>query len=269
MSVQTFDLIIYNFGLFAVFVFALTGAVCAAKKELDIFAFILAGVVTGIGGGTLRDVLLNIDQVFWIQDPIYLSICIVASIITYFAAHWVVHLDRILLWLDAAGIALFAVLGTQKALAFGAPPLVAVVMGVMTSTIGSVLRDVIMQQRLVIFDPEIYVTACLAGALSYLALVSVSADPLLATVVSSLLAFTLRGLALAFDLRFPSYQLSKLQSRELKKTKKPSKTLIYTFDICRINSYDRVFTKPRSIHAIPMLSTLRNAVLRANKTAAL
>ncbi|RKF18493.1 trimeric intracellular cation channel family protein [Alginatibacterium sediminis] len=217
MSAATFDAIIYNFGLFAVFVFALTGAVCAAKKELDIFAFILAGVVTGIGGGTLRDVLLNIDQVFWIEDPAYLSICIFASVITYYAAHWVVHLDKFLLWLDAAGIALFAVLGTQKAMLFGAPPLVAVVMGVMTSTIGSVLRDIIMQQRLVIFDPEIYVTACLAGSTSYLALIYLEVEPLTATLIASSLAFALRGFALALDIRFPSYQLSKLQSRELKK----------------------------------------------------
>ncbi len=212
-----FHTTLYQFGLIAVFVFALTGALTAAKKELDILAFVFVGIVTGIGGGTIRDLLLGTPQVFWIADPSYLSVCIVASIMTYFFAHWVVKIDRILLWMDAAGIALFAVLGTGKALSYEVAPLVAILMGVMSSTLGSAIRDLMLQTKLVIFEPEIYVTACLLGSLSYVVLDLFAVSELTNILLSSGAAFILRILAIELDLRFPSFKLSKLQNREIRK----------------------------------------------------
>ncbi|WP_432468195.1 trimeric intracellular cation channel family protein [Agarivorans sp. Z349TD_8] len=212
-----FNSALYQFGLIAVFVFALTGALAAAKRELDILAFIFVGIVTGIGGGTIRDLLLQTEKIFWIADPSYLSVCITASVMTYFFAHWVIRIDRFLLWLDAAGIALFAVLGTSKALSYEATPLVAILMGVISSTLGSAIRDLMLQTKLVIFEPEIYVTVCLLGSTSYVLLGLLGINEVHNILLSSSAAFLLRVLALHFELRFPSFKLSKLQNREIRK----------------------------------------------------
>ncbi|MPW29156.1 trimeric intracellular cation channel family protein [Agarivorans sp. B2Z047] len=208
---------LYLIGLIAVFVFALTGALAAAKRELDILAFVFVGIATGIGGGTIRDLLLRTDQIFWIADPNYLTVCIVASVMTYFFAHWVIKIDRILLWMDAAGIALFAVLGTSKALSYEVAPLIAILMGVISSTLGSAIRDLMIQVKLVIFEPEIYVTACLLGSLSYVVLSHFGINEVYNILLSSAAAFLLRVLAIELDLRFPSFTLSKLQNREIRK----------------------------------------------------
>ncbi|WP_432454055.1 MULTISPECIES: trimeric intracellular cation channel family protein [unclassified Agarivorans] len=212
-----FNSALYQFGLIAVFVFALTGALAAAKRELDILAFVFVGIVTGIGGGTIRDLLLQTEKIFWIADPSYLSVCITASVMTYFFAHWVIRIDRFLLWLDAAGIALFAVLGTSKALSYEATPLVAILMGVISSTLGSAIRDLMLQTKLVIFEPEIYVTVCLLGSTSYVLLGLLGVNEVHNILLSSSAAFLLRVLALHFELRFPSFKLSKLQNREIRK----------------------------------------------------
>ncbi|WP_432458903.1 trimeric intracellular cation channel family protein [Agarivorans sp. QJM3NY_25] len=212
-----FNSALYQFGLIAVFVFALTGALAAAKRELDILAFIFVGIVTGIGGGTIRDLLLQTEKIFWIADPSYLSVCITASVMTYFFAHWVIRIDRFLLWLDAAGIALFAVLGTSKALSYEATPLVAILMGVISSTLGSAIRDLMLQTKLVIFEPEIYVTVCLLGSTSYVLLGLLGVNEVHNILLSSSAAFLLRVLALHFELRFPGFKLSKLQNREIRK----------------------------------------------------
>ncbi|MGY5452459.1 trimeric intracellular cation channel family protein [Agarivorans sp. MS3-6] len=212
-----FHATLYQFGLIAVFVFALTGALAAAKRELDILAFVFVGIVTGIGGGTIRDLLLRTEQIFWIADPSYLSVCIVASVMTYFFAHWVIKIDRILLWMDAAGIALFAVLGTSKALSYGVAPLVAILMGVISSTLGSAIRDQMLQTKLVIFEPEIYVTACLLGSVSYVTLAYLGCSEIHNILLSSGAAFLLRILAIELDLRFPGFTLTKLQNREIRK----------------------------------------------------
>ncbi|WP_026959146.1 trimeric intracellular cation channel family protein [Aliagarivorans taiwanensis] len=210
---------IYLIGLVAVFFFALWGALAAAKRELDILAFIFVGTVTGIGGGTFRDLLLNTEQVFWVADQRYLVVCVVGSAMTYFFAHRVVQIDRVLQWIDAASIAMFAVLGTIKALDYNAPISVAILMGVMTSTLGSAIRDMMLQQKLMIFEPEIYVTACLFGSASYVALQYLGVEEISAILLASAAAFALRVLAFELDLRFPHYKLSRLQNREIRKQK--------------------------------------------------
>ena len=104
----------------AVAVFAITGALAAAERRLDILGFILFGTITGIGGGTARDLLLGTDTVFWIGDTRYLWVCIGASILTWFIAPLLHSLHRVLVWADAVGVALFCVLGTIKAQQWGA-----------------------------------------------------------------------------------------------------------------------------------------------------
>jgi uncharacterized membrane protein YeiH len=189
----------------AVAVFAITGALAAAERKLDILGFILFGTITGIGGGTARDLLLGTDTVFWIGDTRYLWVCIGASTLTWFIAPQLNSLHRVLVWADAVGVALFCVLGTIKAQQWGAPPVVSVVMGMMTATFGSIIRDTLLNQEPVLLGPEIYVTAALLGSASYLVLDAVPATAELAMPLAVLLAFSLRASAILFDLRLPKY----------------------------------------------------------------
>jgi uncharacterized membrane protein YeiH len=189
--------------LCGVAVFAVTGALVASRKQMDIVGFAFLGTVTGIGGGTVRDLVLGATPVFWVREPIYLLVCIGASIVVFFAAH--VPRSRIvwLMWLDALGLALFCVLGAEKALAHG--PVVAAVMGVVTATMGGMIRDILGGESPVILRREIYATAALLGALVFLAALQVlSRDA--ALLSGGLAAFMLRGLALAKGWSLPVYR---------------------------------------------------------------
>lgn len=206
MSVNL-DQFLYFAGLAGVAVFAISGALAAAEKNLDILGFILFATVTGVGGGTLRDLILGVD-VFWVAHPIDLQVCVAAGVGTYFlAAQFLARkrLRRSLLWADAMGLALFSVLGTAKAYSIGVDPLIACTMGMMTATFGSVIRDILSDREPVLLEPEIYVTAALAGALSYLLLSHWIANENAALLLAMLMAFLVRASAMVFDLRLPKF----------------------------------------------------------------
>lgn len=193
------------FDLIAVAVFAVSGALAAAEEKLDMLGFILFGTLTGIGGGTVRDLLLQSGPVFWIASVDYLWICIGASVATWFLAPFLQSAQRLLLWADAAGLALFSVLGTAKALDVGAAGVVAVVMGVMSASFGSLLRDTLMNRVPILLGPEIYVTACLLGAAGFAVLTALGVPPQAALPLAVAAAFTLRASALIWGLRLPKY----------------------------------------------------------------
>jgi uncharacterized membrane protein YeiH len=200
------DTVVHIFDLLGIAVFAISGALAAAEKRLDIMGFVLFGTITGIGGGTVRDLLLQTDQVFWIGNTAYLWVCIGASLTTWFLAHLFESLRALLLWADALGLALFSVLGTQKALAWDAPLLVAIGMGMMTATFGSLIRDSLLGRPPVLLEPDIYVTAAALGALSYLLIVGQDWGRDVALPVAVAAAFALRAGAILFDLRLPKYR---------------------------------------------------------------
>lgn len=146
----------------AVAVFGATGALAAARRNYDIVTFGFFAAVTGVGGGTLRDLLLG-APVFWVGQPAYLAASLAAAL-----AVWLFgigrHGGRVLIWLDAVGMAAYCVVGAAKAEAAGAPPLTVVVMGVLTAGFGGVIRDVLAHEPSVLLRREIYVTAALLGA---------------------------------------------------------------------------------------------------------
>lgn len=199
------DSAVYIFDLIGIAVFAISGALAAAEKRLDILGFILFGTITGVGGGTARDLLLGTDEVFWIADTTYLWTCIGASTLTWFLAGRSRSLRRLLLWADALGLALFSVLGTIKALQWDAPLIVAVVMGMMTASFGSLIRDSLLGRPPVLLEPNIYVTAALIGAGGYTVLQAFPPTAAWAMPVAMLAAFALRALAIIYDLRLPKY----------------------------------------------------------------
>ncbi|MBC6429102.1 MAG: trimeric intracellular cation channel family protein [Cellvibrionales bacterium] len=198
--------IIHYCDMLAVGVFALSGALAAAEKRLDIFGFALLAIVTGIGGGTVRDVLLNTPHIFWVENSIYLLICLTAAGLTYCAARLLTSLRTALLWMDAAGLALFSVLGCSKALQLGADPLVAVAMGVVTATFGSVIRDILLNREPVLFGPQIYVSCALLGSLVCTLLLGIGVPAATSLFIAIAAAFLLRAVAILFDLRLPKYR---------------------------------------------------------------
>jgi uncharacterized membrane protein YeiH len=153
-----------------VIVFAISGALVASRKQMDVVGFALLGTVTGIGGGTLRDLLLAQGPVFWVREPTYLILCVVVSCAVFFTAHIPQSRYRVLLWFDALGLALFAVAGAERALIAGSGPVVAVAMGVITATFGGIIRDVLGNESPVVLSREIYVTAALIGASMFIVL---------------------------------------------------------------------------------------------------
>ncbi len=186
--------------------FAASGALAAAEKRLDILGFVFFGTLTGIGGGTLRDLLLDLP-VFWISNTRYLWVCMALSALTWYLAPLLSARRRLLLWVDAMGLSLFCVLGCTKALQNGAPEVVAVVMGVMSSSFGGLLRDTLLGRPSVMMGREIYVTAALVGAAVYTLLISlVPISASVAMVLAMLAAFTLRAGAIARHWCLPSYR---------------------------------------------------------------
>ena len=189
-----------------VIVFAISGALVASRKQMDLIGFALLGTVAGIGGGTLRDLLLGQLPVFWVREPAYLVTCVFVSGIVFLTAHIPQSRYRLLLWVDALGLALFAVSGAERALLVGLGPVVAVSMGVITATFGGILRDVLGAQRPVVLSREVYVTAALLGALVFVTLSSLGFSREAALGVGFAAGFALRGAALHWDWSLPRYR---------------------------------------------------------------
>lgn len=197
---------LYWLDLLGVAVFAASGALTASRKQMDVFGFALVATVTGIGGGTLRDLLLGIQPVFWINDPAYPLTCVAIAVIVYFTAHLVESRFRTLLWADALGVAMFCITGAAIALAAGAPPVSAVILGTVTATFGGLTRDVLCNEIPLILRREIYATAAAAGATVFVVLDLLGLPGWLDIALAFVTALSLRGAALNFGLYFPVYK---------------------------------------------------------------
>ena len=186
-------------------VFAATGALAASRKQLDIIGFLFLASVTGIGGGTFRDLILNVP-VFWVVNRDYVLICAVVAVVVFFAAHRVESRYKLLLWLDAIGVAAFSVMGAAKGMAVTGSPAVSIITGMLTATFGVSLRDLLAGEPSVLLRPEIYVSAALAGAAIF-TLGDVAGLPQLVSGLAGFaVAFAVRGGALKFGWSFPSYR---------------------------------------------------------------
>lgn len=186
-------------------VFAATGALAASRKQLDIIGFLFLASVTGTGGGTFRDLILNVP-VFWVVNRDYVLICAVVAVVVFFAAHRVESRYKLLLWLDAIGVAAFSVMGAAKGMAVTGSPAVSIITGMLTATFGGILRDLLAGEPSVLLRPEIYVSAALAGAAIF-TLGDVAGLPQLVSGLAGFaVAFAVRGGALKFGWSFPSYR---------------------------------------------------------------
>lgn len=207
MSLQAlFSSLIAFLDATAVGVFATTGALVASRKQMDIFGFALLGTVTGVGGGTVRDVLLGRLPVFWVEKPAYVAIALVVSAIVFFTAHIPESRYRLLLWLDAVGLALVCVIGASIGLEAGHGPFIAVVMGVITAVFGGIIRDVLGGESPVILRREIYVIPALIGALLFVVSHQSGVAYPIAALGGFLACFTVRALALMLGWSLPAYK---------------------------------------------------------------
>lgn len=186
--------------------FAATGALAASRKELDLIGFLFFAAVTGLGGGTVRDLVLGRTPVFWVLNPTYIVICVLAGIFVYFTAHRVEWRYRLLIWLDAVGLAAYSVLGAAKGLAATGSPTIAIVTGALTAAFGGILRDLIANEASVLLRPEIYVTAAIAGSGAFTAALSAGLPQGISTALGVLVAFALRGGAIHYGWIMPRYR---------------------------------------------------------------
>ena len=185
-------------------VFAATGALAASRKQLDIIGFLFFAIVTGVGGGTARDLILG-APVFWTTDNAFLAVGAAVACVFFFTAHRIESRYRLLLWFDAVGLAGYAVYGAWKGLAISGSPIVAIVMGVLTATLGGILRDVLAGEPSVLMKREVYVTSAVVGAAGFVVLHAVL-PMLVAGAAAFVLAFALRAGALRFGWSVPSYK---------------------------------------------------------------
>jgi uncharacterized membrane protein YeiH len=187
-------------------VFAATGALAASRKQLDIIGFLFLAGLTGVGGGTVRDLVLGLAPVFWVREGLYIAVCAATAVAVYFAAPYIEYRYRLLLWLDAIGMSAYCVMGAAVGLSAGASAPVAIVTGILTATFGGVLRDVVSGEPSVLLRREIYVTAALIGASLFVLMEHFGVDPLLSGGTGILCALAVRGGALAFGWTLPGYR---------------------------------------------------------------
>jgi uncharacterized membrane protein YeiH len=187
----------------AVAVFGATGALAAARRKHDIVTFGFFAAVTGVGGGTLRDLLIG-APVFWVGRPGYVVACLAAAVAVWLFG-WGKGRERFLIWLDALGMAAYAVVGALKAVSLGVPPFSAVVMGVLTATFGGIIRDELGDEPSVLLRRELYVTAALAGAGVFVVLGLLGAPVAAAGLAGFAAAFLLRAGAILFDWTLPGF----------------------------------------------------------------
>ena len=204
--------LVHFFDILAAVVFAVSGSLVASRQRLDVMAFMWFAVITGVGGGTVRDLILNVP-VFWVQNPIYVSACLVTAVVMHFVAPLVESRYRMLVWFDAFGLALVTVAGTVKASDVGSPALVAVAMGAVTGIVGGILRDTLGHVPSVLLGREVYVTASVLGACTYVGLNGLNVGRLPAMIVGFLVTFGVRGMAIKFGWSLPVFRESAKRER--------------------------------------------------------
>jgi len=189
--------------IFGIAVFAVSGALLAAEKRQTLVTFIFFAVATGIGGGTLRDLLIG-APVFWVHANATLLICIGAALVVWLTSRRR-FVGQALLWFDAAGLAAYATYGAAKALAYGVAPVPAFAMGVLTACFGGIVRDVLAGEPSILMRPELYVTAAALAAGLFVGLTLAGAPIWLAATIAALAGFALRAVAIAKGWKLPAY----------------------------------------------------------------
>ena len=190
----------------SVFIFALTGALVASRSQLDIVGFIFVACLTAVGGGTVRDVILD-RGVFWVEDPSFIGVASIAAFLVFLTAHLLESRLRAVFWLDALALAVAVPAGVAAAVGMAVQWPIVLIMGVATGCFGGLMRDVVCNEvPLVLKQGELYVTCAFAGAASALALLALDLPLPVALIGCGAVTFALRAGSLAFGWRLPIYK---------------------------------------------------------------
>ena len=195
--------VIYVLDILGTFAFAISGALVALDKKFDIFGVIIIAFVTAVGGGMLRDVLINAHPINWIGDLNYLYIIFSAVLFTFLFKSKIAHLSKTMFLFDTIGISVFTLLGLQKGLSYDLHPIIAIIMGMISAVFGGVLRDVLTAKIPLIFEKEVYASACLVGGINYLILNYFKVDENINFIVSAIVIASIRAVAVKFHLELP------------------------------------------------------------------
>ena len=199
----------YYFNLFGVVMFAISGALAASDKNMykDLFGLSFTGFATAIGGGTLRDIILDAHPIAWVADNNYLIAITAGIVLTVIFKRQLVKIPKMLLVFDTIGIAIYTIIGMEKALELHVAPLAAVIMGLFTAVMGGVIRDTLINEIPQIFRKEIYATACIAGALVYLVLKYSSLPMIWSAIISIITIIAVRLAAIKFKWSLPKVDI--------------------------------------------------------------
>lgn len=201
--------VLYLLDLFGVAVFAISGALTAGRKSLDLLGVVIIAVVTAVGGGTTRDLLLDRHPIFWIADPTYLLVILIAALLTIWYTQYQDPPEKALLLADALGLAVFTILGAQITQEIVSNGVIIVIMAAITGTVGGLIRDILSGEIPLILRRDIYATAALAGATIYLLLQITGLDSTLTIILSMLIVIGLRLAAIQWNLHLPRFKLKK------------------------------------------------------------
>lgn len=198
-EIISLNLILESLGTFA---FAVSGVRLAAQKNFDLFGAYVVGVATAIGGGTIRDVMLDIP-IFWLDNPIYLIICALALAYVILPEKLTMRQTKTILLFDTIGLALFTIVGTHKCEALGYPFWTSIIMGCITGAAGGVMRDVLASHVPLIFRKEIYALACVLGSAVYFICAHIGMNDITSSLAGGSTVFIMRYLAIRFRLSLP------------------------------------------------------------------
>ncbi len=194
--------------LTAIAVFAVSGVLAGLREDADILSLMVFGVVTALGGGTIRDMMLNVP-VFWASELVYVWVALAASFIAFFVYRAFFQAQKLLLYLDALGVALFTIQAIDKVLGLGYAPLIAIIMGIITGIGGGLVRDVLTDRPTLLMTRDLYATPILLGSIVYLALLTFFPTFAFSWLVAMIIIFGLRAGAIRWDLRMPGWLTTK------------------------------------------------------------
>ncbi len=190
--------------------FAVSGALFAIKKRMDTFGVLIIAFVTAVGGGTLRDMLIGADRITWMKDLNYIYTIFVSVFLAIVFRKKIGYLSKSLFLFDTIGLGIFTIIGTEIGLQNNFHPLICVSLGMITATFGGVIRDTLSNEIPLIFQKEIYATACIIGSVTYLILNEYKIDQDLIHILTTIMVITVRLIAVKFKLKLPTFYSSEI-----------------------------------------------------------
>lgn len=197
--------IFYGLDILGTIAFAISGTLTAIHKKFDPFGVFIIAFATAVGGGTLRDVLIGRTPVGWMQDLHYVYAIIGATIFAIIIRKKIDYLSKSLFLFDTIGLGIFTIIGTEIGIQQNLHPIISISLGMMSATFGGVIRDILCNEIPVIFKKEIYASACIAGAIAFLALTEFNVPVNINYVITSLIVITIRLIAVKFKLSLPTF----------------------------------------------------------------